>query len=252
MSGTSHDSFLERYRRHRFRMLFVCLIAMALLAPVIQLSTIGHILFLLLLALNLLASVLAVSARKTSAYFAASLLFIAFAASVWSTFFRESLTTSEVSQSIADGAVFVAFVFAATLMLKRVISDGPVDTEKIFAALCVYLLAGIAWGLLYVLVFLNDADAFYFAFNEPVPPEASGETAKLFPMFGYFSFVTMTTLGYGDIAPANDLTRTLAWLQAVLGQLYVAVLIARLVGMHAQVGSTVQDDDVDNSTGAAA
>jgi len=96
------------------------------------------------------------------------------------------------------------------------------------------LISGIAWGLLYVMVYLNDAGAFMFSFGEPWLEETPNDTSSLFSVFCYFSFVTMTTLGYGDLSPTSDLSRTLAWLQAVLGQLYIAILIARLVGMHAQ------------------
>ena len=57
----------------------------------------------------------------------------------------------------------------------------------------------------------------------------------------YFSFVTLTTLGYGDIAPLSQTARTLAWAEALLGQLYLTILVARLVGMHISYSGRAKD-----------
>jgi hypothetical protein len=117
------------------------------------------------------------------------------------------------------GAVGLAM---AALVLAGVLAEGRVDSERICAALCVYLLAGIAFGGL-------------FAALEAVAP---GSLAGAGPIdldgAVYFSFVTLATLGYGDIAPAASATRALAVLEAVFGQLYLAVLIARLVSLYAR------------------
>ncbi|NIQ41114.1 MAG: hypothetical protein GTN85_03425 [Pseudomonas stutzeri] len=86
------------------------------------------------------------------------------------------------------------------------------------------MLLGVFWGLAYLLVGVADPAAF----NGVAGPNLGA----LSPEFFYFSFVTMTTLGYGDIAPAAPLARSLAYLQAVIGQLYVAILIAGMVGAH--------------------
>jgi len=61
--------------------------------------------------------------------------------------------------------------------------------------------------------------------------QASEESSQL-NVFTYFSFVTMTTLGYGDVTPISEHARTLAWLEALLGQLYLAVMVAGFVAMH--------------------
>jgi voltage-gated potassium channel Kch len=61
----------------------------------------------------------------------------------------------------------------------------------------------------------------------------SGETGKSDGHLTYFSFVTLTTLGYGDITPASDLARLLAMMEAMLGQLFLVIIVARLVGIHA-------------------
>ncbi|WP_231963049.1 potassium channel family protein [Symmachiella macrocystis] len=210
------------------------MILFALMTPFVKHSSFEGVLFYGLLTLSLAAAVLAVSDQRSLAYVASALLGIAFMSITWATFIESSLISNVAANTIADGAAFIAFAFTATLILKTVVKPGPVTTEKIFAAVCVYLVSGIAWGLLYVLVYLNDPSSFMFSYGEPWRENAPNETSSVFSVFCYFSFVTMTTLGYGDISPTSDISRTLAWLQAVLGQLYIAILIARLVGMHAQ------------------
>ena len=99
------------------------------------------------------------------------------------------------------------------------------------ASLCVYLLMGVLWAILYSLLQIVEPGSFAFSF-------ADGESEMM--RWGgnqgeialYYSFVTMSTLGYGDIIPTSSLSRTCAALQAIVGQLYLAVLVARLVGLH--------------------
>ncbi len=125
------------------------------------------------------------------------------------------------------GAVIGFFAFCGwsiALTLRDVLMGPRVDLNRVMGAVCVYMLLGVFWGLAYLLVGVADPAAF----NGVAGPNLGA----LSPEFFYFSFVTMTTLGYGDIAPAAPLARSLAYLQAVIGQLYVAILIAGMVGAH--------------------
>ena len=85
-----------------------------------------------------------------------------------------------------------------------------------------FFLIGIVWALLYSIVGTLDPQAF----------SHSGDTIDLFDSIFYFSFTTLTTLGYGDITPISDLARTLANLEAVVGTMYPAIYIARLVSLY--------------------
>jgi hypothetical protein len=87
----------------------------------------------------------------------------------------------------------------------------------IVGGICIYLLIGILWTVLYGLVRTWNPDAIVLR-----------EGASLF----YFSFTTLTTLGYGDITPAVKLAQDLAIMEAITGQVYLAIFIARLVGLH--------------------
>jgi hypothetical protein len=122
-------------------------------------------------------------------------------------------------------AVFAAFLsLIAVLIIRDVLRSESITWDKIQGAVCAYLLAGLAWGLLYAWVGLRDPQAFSAAAH-------FGEVYAGEPMI-YYSFVTLTTLGYGDITPVSHPARTLSWLEAAFGQIYLVVLVARLVSLH--------------------
>ncbi len=99
-----------------------------------------------------------------------------------------------------------------------------VSTNVLFATLSLYLIIGLFWGSLYAML-------------ENVSPGAYGgtlleNTQNTFHVFNYFSFVTLTTLGYGDITPQTAGASSLCQMEAIVGQFYTAVVVAWLVGMH--------------------
>jgi hypothetical protein len=107
--------------------------------------------------------------------------------------------------------------------IKHFFRQTEINREVIFGALVVYLLMGFMWAHAYSLLETLQPNSF----NLPVT------LSELDPFsYTYFSYVTMTTLGYGDISPATHPARALAMTQAVTGQVYLAVLVARLVGIN--------------------
>src|SRR5262249_35868302 len=107
-----------------------------------------------------------------------------------------------------------------------------VTLDTLFASLCVYLLLGVVWALAYSIVAILDPAAFRLTlqtgeFTTGLPVHREGRSAAL-----YFSFATLTTLGSGDISPISPVTRMLTTFEAITGQFYLAVLVARLVGLH--------------------
>lgn len=105
------------------------------------------------------------------------------------------------------------------LVLRRVVSQPRVTVASIAGALSAYLLIGLAFGALFQTISLVDSDAF----SQPLGPAAS-----------YFSFVTLVTLGYGDIVPVSNFARSMATLEAVLGQVLLVTLVARSVSTLGQ------------------
>jgi hypothetical protein len=123
----------------------------------------------------------------------------------------------------------VAILYCAALtayVLGEVFRPNEVRRHQIEGAIAAYLLIGVAWSFAYNTVFLLRHDA--FAFGNPMvanDPESEGR-------FLYFSFVTLTTMGYGDITPTIATTEMMAVLEALVGQLFPSILLARLVSME--------------------
>jgi voltage-gated potassium channel len=123
---------------------------------------------------------------------------------------------------------FLAFcLWGIASSLRQVLTGPQVDLNRIAGAVCVYILMGYAWVIFYLLAALTTRDAF-------VGISASG-VSEVLSQLTYFSFVTLTTLGYGDISPLAPIAQSLAYLEAIVGQLYLAILIAGLVGAHLSV-----------------
>jgi hypothetical protein len=126
----------------------------------------------------------------------------------------------------------IAFLgYVTWVLLRAIFGSRHVTFNTVCASLCIYLLLGLVWALAYSVVDVLDPAAFTCTVQAGKHPPrlrvGGGDTAVL-----YFSFATLTTLGYGDIVPTSPISRMLASLEAVTGQLYLAVLVARLVGLH--------------------
>jgi hypothetical protein len=115
----------------------------------------------------------------------------------------------------------------ASLILGQALREGPTTSHRIMGAVAVYLLIGMIWSVAYHLVTLWIPGAFGIQ-----GPNVSGEGEPLQSQLFYFSFVTLTSIGYGDIAAVHPIVRMLVILEGVVGQLFPAILIARLVSLH--------------------
>jgi hypothetical protein len=120
-------------------------------------------------------------------------------------------------------AVLVFFLLVLGTMAKVVFQTEIVTTDKIFAAACVYMLMGICFGLVFMLIEQSYPGSFALS---------AADTADLAGALVHFSFTTLTTVGYGDIAPRTSTARSLADLEAVIAQLFLAVVLARLVSLQ--------------------
>ena len=133
-------------------------------------------------------------------------------------------------------ALFGFLLVAISFTLKQVAMGTDISPNRLVGAVCVYLLLGVIWAIAYTILEMISPGSF----GGFTPLQGRGWDSEWL----YFSFVTMTTLGYGDILPVSATARVLAYMQAVFGQLYVAILVAGLVSaLISSRQSNKQNDD---------
>jgi voltage-gated potassium channel len=121
----------------------------------------------------------------------------------------------------------VFYFWAAVLIVASLIRRHSLSMDSVFGAICGYLLLGMAWGVLYSTLDTVRPDSFQI--GDRLAEQLKNAESRN-QLFTYYSFVTLTTVGYGDITPLSTPARTCAWLEALTGQFYIAVLVAGLVG----------------------
>jgi hypothetical protein len=119
------------------------------------------------------------------------------------------------------------FVFALYRILRAVLVN-QASGDAIFGAVCGYLLLGIIWALVYSAVETASPGSFISSAPSQTPIVAGRLDRGI---LSYYSFITLATVGYGDVTPSAPLPRTLAWIEAITGQFYLAILVAGLVGI---------------------
>ena len=117
----------------------------------------------------------------------------------------------------------VFLLFVAWSMLTALAREKRVDLDTVAGGICIYLLIGLICSLGFGAISIVDAAAFAYS---------NGQVLSGLPDTLYFSFVTLTTLGYGDITPVAPMARSLAMIESIIGQLFIAVFIARLVALY--------------------
>ena len=128
------------------------------------------------------------------------------------------------------------FWLVGGVVVFMVINARTVTFDSVFGAIGAYLLFGLAWALTYLAIHTVTPDALSFPGERA--PSGSADVVQVtnFSQYIYYSFVTMTTLGYGDVTPVGSISRALTWIQAVTGQFYVAVIIAWLISAMPRPG----------------
>ena len=132
---------------------------------------------------------------------------------------------------VGETVVLSAFyALAIVFSFKRVLQDEFVDLNRIAGAISIYMMIGLIWSSAYFFVFLIEPESFQ-GLVEPTANEIGYLTATTMDLL-YYSYVTLSTLGYGDITPASRMAESLSYLEAICGVMYVAVLVAALVGSY--------------------
>ncbi|MEE9592831.1 MAG: ion channel [Thermoplasmata archaeon] len=214
---------IEQIRRRPYQILLMSAVSTFIILPLLPSGTLGWVLLTVLFTGILLAAVNTVSGVRWR-FFLGLALALSALASIWAGQVIPNRELLGIGTILA--AVFLALASGA--VVGTVLRAPHVTTEVLSGGIAVYLLIGILWALTFSAVGLFAPGSF----DASVLLDGSIANPEGFSLVVYYSFVTMTTLGYGDILPVTRLTRTLAIALAVLGQLYLVVLIARLVALH--------------------
>jgi hypothetical protein len=218
------DRMVAFHRRWRFLVLLGALTLLLCLQPVAsQLTSLR--LFDALLSVVVMAAVLSLAGSRARRWIGG----LAGGAVVALLLAGETMASPGSNAWVLAGHLAGAvFLFGSALVtVGAALRRTELSLDSVFAAVCGYLLLGVAWAILYSAIDLGRADAFHM--SEELLADATSPERRM-SLFVYFSFVTLATLGYGDISPVSLSARTLAWIEAVLGQFYIAVLVAGLVG----------------------
>jgi hypothetical protein len=203
--------------RRRYAILFYLLLFTFVASPALAALRRRPIFIELLLAATLLVGVLPIRFNNLG-----KILFVLAATALSGRFLVATL--GETLISVGHGIWTFVGLLAAAKALRSALRGTSIESEHIYAALSAYLLAGLSFGVL------------YWALERTWPGSllySGGIVDRFSEQDGvYFSFVTLATLGYGDFVPKTEVARGLAMLEAVVGQLYLAVMVARLVSLY--------------------
>ena len=201
------------YYASRYAILFYSLLLMLVAMPVAATIGLPQVMIRLLLGFCLLAAVMPNSTKHTRrVLLGAVILLIAFR-------FASEYGYIPVNSGLVLVLVGIAGLLAAGGALRFAVTSDVVDAEIIYAALSTYLLAGVFFGQI------------YWAVEGAIPGSFTGPDPFSEVRATYYSFVTLATLGYGDFLPKSDLARGIAVFEVIGGQLFLAVMVARLIGL---------------------
>ncbi len=206
------------FDKNRLFILLIFLLTYLVIGPIFSDFPWIRALMNILMTFILLSSLYAVSLKKWT-LLVAGLIFFPVLILTWLPFIIEI----DVLNSIHAVLNILFLIFVALIVLTYVFREQEITREVIAGAVVVYLLLAMLWSYAYELIETFSPGSFNAAFEI--------DTSNSI-IFIYYSFVTITTLGYGDMSPATNISRSFAVLEAVIGQLYMTILVARLVGIN--------------------
>ncbi|MDO8434358.1 MAG: potassium channel family protein [Candidatus Binatus sp.] len=211
----------------RFTVLLFAILLLLCLAPVIQGHQLEQALMTVSLAAVLMSSLYALS--LTRSFFAIGVLLVipAFIGRIVLVF-----ATTYTIEMISAGFSAAFLLYTVTALVSRLFTIKQVSLDMIAASICAYLMMGVGWGFIFAMIEMTHRGSFSAGLLNLDP---SGKTVSIIGAlhnFMYYSFVCLTTTGYGDIAPLSQGARVTSVMESVFGQLYIAILISRLVSLE--------------------
>jgi voltage-gated potassium channel len=216
---------MNRLFGRKYQLLFVVLIALLVVYPLLRSAYTGRLLSDVLYTILFVAALLVIFTDRAFRLLAL-VLGIPTLLGAWVGYALPGLP--QLPFFVGFHLVAAAFLgFAVTTILRTIFREKTISADSIYGAFCGYLLVGLIFGHLYRC--LEALSPGSFNGNTDFMAHVQDERYTHF-LLVYFSFVTLTTVGYGDITPASEATRGLAVVEAIIGQFYLAVLIGELIG----------------------
>ena len=202
----------------RFLFLFIALLCFFVISPLLR-GFIGIQVLLDIFLSAIFITALYTFSRKKHLLLIGTLLALPMLAAIWSPYFVKIPFMNLAGQCF--GIVFMAFMVVT--ILSFVFKQYDITLDVIYATVVVYLLTAIMWAFIFRVIDVLQPGSFTIT-------QGLGEETRF--TFIYYSLVTITTLGYGDITPVTDVAKSFSALEAVIGQIYLVLLVARLVGIN--------------------
>ena len=202
------------------------LVLITVLVPVIEVSRLGRLALSVVFALVLVSGAFATIRHRIFIGLVVALVVSTFALSVIAEF-----DPRFISPVLQTASKLVCLSVMVSMTMRQTFRPGPVTGYRVMGGIAGYLLIGYTWAYAYQLVTERVPNAIRFA-------AGMADSNAQQPMhLIYYSFVTLTTVGYGDVYPVHPAARSLSMIEALIGQLYIAIMIASLVGMALQARS---------------
>jgi len=208
-------------KQNNFIYLFFSLIALLLSAAVVgELPlSFGEDLFSFITLLMLLASIKSIRTDVTWSRTVYAVIIIFILLTVLSKFFPQSFYVYFILITL-----LVFFISSFTMAARQVLLVGDIDGNKIIGSLTLYILLGLIWATIYLIILAMDPHAFSGI--------EAGNWQQIFSRVAYYSFVTLTTLGYGDILPTNHVAEFFVYMEAIIGVFYMAIIVSSLISLR--------------------
>ena len=216
--ASNKNSFIELFKRDRYLFLLISLLSLLLITPLfegmVELTTLLDI----FITAIFLSSLYAISQKAENLRIAVGLL-LPVVAGMWLTYFVHI----PYLRLVADCCAILFFAFTIILILSSLLREYEITLDVIYGAVVVYLLMALMWAFIFDIIETFQPGSFQVTANQ-----SQGTRVH----FVYYSFVTITTVGYGDILPVSLIARAFSIVEMVVGQFYLIILIARLVGIN--------------------
>jgi hypothetical protein len=219
--------FLNRLRERRYLVLLLTLVLAIVVQPFARWFLVGVIIYDVLRAMVVLIVFFIVFQQRRDRLVSMVIGLLALACG-WAPHLLPN--RFETALAVIHHGFLVAFLgFAVAIILHGIFGRKMVQADEVIGSICGYVLAGIVWGNLYLLIELSFPGSFNI--QQDIAGQLTSRYARQ-SLFADYSFVTLTSLGSGAITPSSAPATSLTWLEAMFGQFYIAVIVAQLVGLR--------------------